>query len=266
MIQAEVEPEVTMSQIKFMRPGDYLENAKSIMVLGLNMPQGAIDSCARYDGEAVGSYAFVTYQSQRLLYLAALHVTKALHAQGYSAHITSDLSGTAGMTANSRGIQADVFSNRFAAVAAGMGRLSNCGFVLNPEHGASVRHLAIVTDAELAETPLCTDELAAECSDCQACVSACKTQAFMEPIEFSLGPNVETFHRIDVNRCEWAKRYSFIPESGNQFMGWNFDIKAPQDITEKNLSDAMKQTPPISKHHACSFERCFMSCTLVRTQ
>jgi epoxyqueuosine reductase QueG len=262
----EVKPEVTVSEMKFLRPEDYLTDAKSVIVLGLKMPQGAIECCARYDCEAIGPYAFVTYESHRVMYLAALNMAKELNKLGFKAKVTSDLSNTAAMVGNSRGSQADVFSNRFAAVSAGLGRLSKCGFVINPEHGGGMRYLAIVTDAELTESEVCSADLATACTNCESCVKSCKTQAFQEPVEFALDGVSESFHRIDTNRCEWAKRYTFIPESGNMFMGWDFEIKAPEKITKENLHEAMKQIPPISKHHACGFEKCFMSCPIVRSQ
>jgi ferredoxin len=200
------------------------------------------------------------------MYLAALNMARKLNKLGYKAKITSDLSNTASLVSNSRGMQADIFSNSFAAVAAGLGRLSKCGFVINPEHGAEMRYLAIVTDAKLDETALCDADPASACASCDSCLNACRTKAFQEMIEFELDGLTEKFHRIDTNRCEWAKRYSFIPESGNMFMGWDFKIETPDQVTKDNLTEAMRQTPPISKHHACNFEKCFMACPVVRDQ
>lgn len=266
MAHVEVDPVVTSSTLKFLRPKDYLDDARSVLVLEMKMPRGAIEGCARFDGEAIGGYAFVTYESQRLLYYAATRVMKQLWDAGYAAIATSDLAGTGATIGNSRGPQADVFTNRFAAVAAGLGRLGKCGFVVGPEHGTGARRVAIVTNAVLPESTLRGDGLIEACEHCSKCVDSCPVEAFREEVSFELEGIKESFLRVDVNRCEWAKRHSFVPECGNQFMGWDFAVDLPAEISKNALAEAMRKTPPITKHHPCNFEICFMACPLTRTQ
>jgi epoxyqueuosine reductase len=63
-----------------------------------------------------------------------------------------------------------VFSHRYAAVAAGIGRLGWSGNVLTPEHGALVELGTVVTSAELEPNPLVEEN---PCDRCKLCTAAC---------------------------------------------------------------------------------------------
>ncbi len=78
------------------------------------------------------------------------------------------------------------FSHRYAAVAAGLGRIGWSGNVMTPEYGARVYLSSVVTDAPLeADSPL--DE--SPCDNCNICLHACPG-GFMsktESVTFTLG-------------------------------------------------------------------------------
>ena len=66
-----------------------------------------------------------------------------------------------------------IFSHRYAAVAAGLGRLGWSGNVLTREYGALVELGTIVTDAELEPDPLLEEN---PCDRCKLCTAACPVQ------------------------------------------------------------------------------------------
>jgi len=64
------------------------------------------------------------------------------------------------------------FSHRYAAVAAGLGRVGWSGNVLTPEYGAAVVLCSVITSAKLHEDPLLEEN---PCDGCRSCVSSCPT-------------------------------------------------------------------------------------------
>lgn len=251
---------------KLKKPSDYVENAKSVIVMGLRVPGGSVDCTGRYDAEAVGPYAFAQYESNRLLAIAGLKLINFLEKQGFKAAMTNDLVKTASFVGNPRGLLPDAFSNRFAAVAAGLGRLTKAGYLKNSEFGVNMRYVAIITDAELPCNPVETEELAEICAECGLCESACANKSFGDKIALEVEGVKNDFLKIDANRCDWCKRYSLTADAGNQFMGWKFNEPLPEKITEENLKAALDRTPPIQKHLPCNFEKCLMACPYARKQ
>ena len=63
------------------------------------------------------------------------------------------------------------------AVRCGLGEIGLHGVVLTPEFGPMQRYCFVLTDAELAETPLPEERL---CDRCRACVKACPGHAIAE--------------------------------------------------------------------------------------
>lgn len=114
-----------------------------------------------------------------------------------------------------------------------------------------MRYVAIVTDAELApERGAKSVELG--CAGCSgSCFSACKTAAFQPEVhEIVLGGVPQRFRKFDVNRCNWAKRYSLVGSEGNQYTGWHLDLAYPEQLNEETLADALRQLPHIEKNPA----------------
>ena len=143
------EPEIHVETIKTKTPEDHLPGAKSVIVVGLRLPKASVRRTALEPAEAVGPYAFAQYDSINLLALWGFRAMRWLEDRGYRAMMTFDLTGTGSVVGNPRGEQPDAFCNRFAAVAAGLGRIGKGGFVLTPEFGPNVRFAAIVTDADM---------------------------------------------------------------------------------------------------------------------
>ncbi|MCF7854180.1 MAG: hypothetical protein K9N51_05225 [Candidatus Pacebacteria bacterium] len=250
-------------------PADHLKGAKSVIVLGMRMPAHSVERVTRSPAEAIGPYAFATYQSQRQLRLVAIRLIRELNRAGMSCTATYDLCGTGSLAANPRGEQPNAFCNRFAAVSAGLGTLTRGGFVRNPVYGANVRYLAIVVDAELDEDPLADlAGLRQTCDQgCTRCVDHCTVNAFASnTATIRMGDRELTFAPIRQVRCDWALRYGLVPEEGVKFTGSLSNAPIPEEVTVETLADGMTKQDTILKMRPCVAEMCMMACPYVRSQ
>jgi epoxyqueuosine reductase QueG len=255
------DPEITSRRLRTLAPVDHLRGAKSVIVVGLRLPKASVERTALPPAEAVGPYTFAQYESIALLRLWGFRAMRWLEDRGFRATLTFDLCGTASFVGNPRGEQHDAFSNRFAAVAAGLGRLSKAGFVVTPEFGANVRFVAIVTDVELPADTVCKDKaLLEKCGSCQRCLDACRAAAFGCKVSVKIDGVTERFHVVDHKRCDWAKRYSLVGEEGVNFTGWKIKVPLPEKIDAETLAAGLRQHPPIPKYRPCNFEACVLAC------
>jgi ferredoxin len=178
--------------------------------------------------------------------------------------IVNDLTGTDSETANPRGPQPDLFSNRFAGLAAGLGRLTVSGHLATPQFGLRQRLIAVVTDAPLTASPLMPSGQPETCAACsRPCVSRCPSQAITAqtaPLECE--GRRYAFNRIDGKRCDWVKRYALMGESGFKYLGSKTDIAAPAQPTVAELEAALKQHDPIKKYRPVVAEPCVIHCPL----
>ena len=214
----------------------------------------------------MGPYAFCQYESERLLATIAMRAARMLEDAGFRAAAAFDLSGTGSSVGNPRGEQPDAFCNRFAAVAAGLGRLGRGGFVITPEFGPNVRFVAVVTDAELTGDPPGPAGHPDACRECRRCVEACSTRAFGGEVALAVGGSRQEFTVLDRARCDWAKRYSLVGSEGGDFTGYGVTVSAPAEIDEDSLASALRLHHPIAKYRPCNFEACVMACPLAREQ
>jgi epoxyqueuosine reductase QueG len=259
------QPAITARKRHLPDPAALLPGGKSVFVFGIALPHGSVDVTARTPAEAVGPYAFALYENLNYLRRVALRLSQWLSRQGVKAFVSSDLLGTGSMTASPRGAIPDLFSNRFEAWSAGLGRFAKAGFLVNPRFGTNVRYMAVVVDRELGESPMLADFRAERCEACGArCVAACATQAFGGEVTAEAQGVRDTFLKIKTLRCDWAKRYSLIADEGCGFVGWKLTLPPPEAITAGALDAALRQQPPIPKYRPCNFEACAMACPYTR--
>jgi epoxyqueuosine reductase QueG len=260
--------DVTERRRKVFTPADHLPGAKSVIVLGVRMPAESVERTMRGPAEAIGPYAFATYQSRRQLRLAALGLIKRLKGWGVNAAATYDLCGTGSFAANPRGAQPNAFTNRFAAVAAGLGTLTKGGFVRNPQFGPNMRYLAVVVDADLREDALADlAGLRSECdAGCERCITHCTVNAFKAPATVAVNDAELTFNPVEQVRCDWALRYGLVPEEGVMYTGSKSDAPIPENVTAEALADGMTKQDTILKIRPCVAEVCMLACPYTRTQ
>ncbi|MBR2373595.1 MAG: hypothetical protein IKA87_05130, partial [Lentisphaeria bacterium] len=109
------------------------------------------------------------------------------------------------------------------------------------------------------------------CRSCdQRCVKGCKTSAFGGLEEIELEGVKYSFRKIDINRCNWAKRYSLIASEGNQYTGWQLDEAYPEnadiETLRSKLDESLRKVPQIEKIRPCNFEQCLLECPHSRKQ
>jgi epoxyqueuosine reductase QueG len=257
------EPQITQRQRAVRRPGDWLEGAKSVLVFGLRMHREVLQWATRPPAEAVGPYCFQSYATTWLNTVIGYRLTQRLGDFGYAGVMTTDLSGTASVMASPRGLLPDQFSNRFAAVAAGLGWLTTSGHLATSQFGLRQRCLAIVTDAPLTASPLVSPAAEMDlCRECdERCVAACPTQAFTaQRVELTCEGHQYAFLRTDPKRCDWAKRHALVAKSGFGYLGSPLDEPPPEPITPEALADALRQHDPIKKYRPVVAEPCVIEC------
>ena len=100
------------------------------------------------------------------------------------------------------------WSQRHAAVAAGLGELGLNNMFICPEYGIRVRLGSVITDAPLAPDPL--EKIGETCTQCGACVEACPApKPFGERRTYELMPGYAltccTFQKDRCGRAECAQ-------------------------------------------------------------
>ncbi len=158
-----------------------LPETKTVIGLGFRILRGI------YRGVEEGStyYQYTTMavenMEETVMPLAGLRVANLIEETGAIAlpqrrhqQILGDTDGTnpeVAYTAIYRGRTAEVqLDFERAAVLCGLGELGLSGALLTDDYGPFVRYCFILTDAELAETPLAAPHL---CDKCGKCLSAC---------------------------------------------------------------------------------------------
>jgi epoxyqueuosine reductase QueG len=180
------------------RPGDYLEDARSIVLLGTHMLDLPLDELPATRKEYTVNFHMANTRLNHALFDAAGHLQDQGHKvfpvpylemPGWNLdkrpawllkmlrHLTAvprvhDILNEKVLWEN--------LSFRHMAVEAGLGEIGVNNLLLHPEHGARVRFVALLTDAELPagkprEAVLCRPE---GCG--YACVKACPVGALSE--------------------------------------------------------------------------------------
>lgn len=259
-------PDVHTRRRNVRDPSTVLNGAKSVFVFGIALPQGTVDITARTASDSVGPYAFALYENLNYLRRVALRLVQWLDRFGIKAYVSDDLLDAGSATASPRGEVPDLFSNRFEAFAAGLGRFAKAGYLVNEKYGTNVRYMALVIDCELAEDDYAATAITA-CKQCdEPCIRTCATKAFAESVTFSVDQITESFYRLDTKRCDWAKRYCLVASEGCGYTGWTLDLPVPTVVTEEEVAQGVAQQPPIPKYRPCNFEACAMACPLQRAQ
>lgn len=261
------QPEITAETRRVFTAADYLPGAKSVLVIGLRMHRQVLEQAVKPPAEAVGPYAFQTYVTRWQGGLMASKIAAKLQDFGFRAVIAPDLDGLGSAVASPRGFIEDGFANRFAAVAAGLGGLTQAGRVFTPDFGIRQRFIAIVTDADLDADPVAALRPTL-CEACpERCVAACPTAAMSDgKVKFECEGVPFEFNRIDLNRCDWAKRYAITGDEGFKYLGSPLNRLPEGDITAEKLAAALKEHDPIKKYRPVACEPCVINCPYGRKQ
>ncbi len=213
-------------------PADYLPGVRSVIVLGMRIPEGVMDVAGRYDepGKTMGPYMWYGYVVPNWdLSSAAVRVAKALERAGFKGlpFPPTGLNYKFGSRAD--------FSHRHAAVAAGLGEFGLSALVLTPEFGAWQRFVSILTDAPLRPTPLYDGPSLCRPGDCErACITSCPTQALAGRVTVTVAGRRFGYARTDTVRCRWP-----FAEEGFR----RTKLTLPDDAGEEEFRRLVRSTP-----------------------
>lgn len=258
-------PEITARRKVVQRPDDHLPGAKAVLVFGMRLHEEVLRWATKPPAEAVGPYSYQTYVTNFLGWTIAVRLVKQLEEWGYRARIMIDATGTDSVTANPRGPQPDLFSNRFAGLAAGLGYLTTSGHLASPQFGIRQRLIAVVTDAPLTPSDLFDPrDSVNRCATCDdLCVKACPSNAFNGTrVDLMLEGMTYGFTKTNAKRCDWAKRYVLSGDSGFKYLGSRVDIAPGETVTQASLADALVQHDRITKYRPVVAEPCVLKCPL----
>ncbi len=279
------DPEVRKVSRKLFKAADYINGAKSIIMIGMHYPDASAERAGQPPAEAVGPYVFAQYEVRRQLSYAAHSTVKYLNSAGYKAMYTFDLMGMGSQIVTPRGYYADSKANSLAAAAAGIGGLTYSGMVYNEEFGINQIFVAVVTDAPLAAGILkagktcvtypadgTTDlnkcdinkKVQQYCAECRKCITICPAAAFTEKKAIDIETNGMTLHYVPVEtkRCDWSSKYALCGEDGVRYTGSKTNELPPADITKEALAAAAAKSDPVLKFRGVTAEKCIVRCPM----
>ena len=242
------------------KPADYLKSAASVIVVAVRLPHASIDWVGKGPGKKAGHYAGVTHEEAvNQLMFPARAIARRLDELGYNVAVASDLTGLASRLYSPEA--PDLASNRFAAVAAGLGEIGWNGLAMTPEYGARQRFIALVTDAPLVADPLYRGP--SLCRRCGACAKECPAKALSETNSVGIDVEGKRFEwaAMDRLRCDWVKRYALLAAGGPVFAGSVTDFPIPDAITPEAVCDAVRRSDRFQRPgYTAIVERCFTEC------
>ncbi|HHL41542.1 MAG TPA: epoxyqueuosine reductase [Candidatus Bathyarchaeota archaeon] len=154
------------------KTSDYLEGAKSLIILGIRVWDDLFDMVVRVDDH-------MEYPDEWRGRYYARRMMRHLNKLGYETVLEPDL-----------------LSKKRMAQMGGIGQFGKQSLIIHPEYGPWIRLRSILTDAELVPTEPFTEDL---CGDCDECVKACPVGA-LSPYE------------VDPDKCllglKWEDRLS----------------------------------------------------------
>lgn len=228
---------------KMMHPQALLPETKSVIVAAVRYARMVIERFGRPPGEYLGYGAFQEEMNLRLRRIA-MDVTRHLEADGFAAlpipptnvYRRSPYKGRPGFCAD--------FSNRHAAVAAGMGEFGWSGLVLTEQYGPRQRFVSVLTDAEFLPDPMYNGpEL---CDGCGLCVTYCPMGAVKpigsEPKTCRIAGREFRYSNTNLYRCAYSEDFQCATEEGPRYGGRTADeYQLPEgDIGEKELVEASR--------------------------
>lgn len=242
------------------RPQDLLPGAKSVVSIGTRVSKGPqlgqqMALRDRRFRHAAFSYRWLGYGLINMYFndRAAFLVSRMLEESG---HPSVPIVGS-GVEEMSQMMAA--FSNRHAAVAAGLGEIGWNGLCLTPENGPRQRFSSVITTASLEPDPmyggpkLCVPEICKKLSNGRpVCVSACPLHLFSnrETTEAIIGDRHFTYAAMDHAKCGGTIGLGIHP----LVLGAD-SPKIPRVVDMDVIADLVAKAPPWLKLVTVAFGR-----------
>jgi len=132
-----------------------------------------------------------------LLDQSAYHLVRFIEEKGYNA-----LAIPASQTVDWQNQKGHI-SHKLLAVEAGLGFIGKSGLVVNPQYGARVRYVSVLTDLEFEPDK----KIVGDCSNCKKCITSCPAGAISE-------------QGVDLKKClAKLKEFARMPGIGQYICG-----------------------------------------------
>ncbi|MDP2726735.1 MAG: hypothetical protein Q8P59_04255 [Dehalococcoidia bacterium] len=184
------------------RPRDLLPKALSVVAIGVAMNRGVMEANEiAFRGLRHAIYPYMLYGYVQLnghLATIAHHLSRMLEKEG---HVTLPIPPSPPSDALD---SVGVFSNRHAAVAAGLGQFGWHSLLIMPQAGSRLRLVSIITEAELKPDPMYSGRPICDVKKCRyVCVRRCPTGAISmkDGTEVSIGGQDLQYAVIDKWKC-----------------------------------------------------------------
>jgi epoxyqueuosine reductase QueG len=221
------------------RPTDLLPDAKSVVVMAVKLSLGAVQTVFRAHEDGLrhamciyGSYAYSLYPNYYLKY-AAYEMARFLERKGYMSTPVPSGPGSAGAP----------FSNRHAAVAAGIGTFGWLSIVMTPDYGPRIRIVSVITRADIEPDPMQKEIEMCNPEKCGICIKVCPTQAISPTRSktVKMGDREFTYGWVDFPRC-------MIGTQGltTKTLGFK-DFDFPENPTVQDVQKATENMDPRQK-------------------
>lgn len=240
------------------KPRNLLENASSVISIGVRIGEGVREANrAAYRGLRHSIYIYERFGYTLLneeLDRAAHHLARVLEKDGHIAMPVPSSSPSDGYALKG------VFSNRHAAVAAGLGEFGWNTLLVTPDNGPRLRLAAVITDAQLDPDPIYNGKRICNRERCNVCVSVCPMNAISkdQSVKVTIGDRTYEYAKLDKMRCSFG-----IAALSSKTLGrTDFEIP-PNPSHEDYLRILSKEDPWQKMERAGSMcGRCIINCPI----
>ncbi len=237
---------------------EMLPGAKTLLVLGVELPRRMVELAARQEADCAISYNFANYQAMREAFWTAQDVAAKLQEQGFESLPLVEIVPNATWRKTPLGGLPDLRSQAPFAVAAGLGFRGRHGFLINPKSGSCQRFAFVLSTKEFPQS----QQLEGQCPEnCRACAEACPVAALAS------GSDKQLFDRDEV-KCEWALALGMVEGEGTATAGWRLpDLPIPETLDDAKRQAALAQKDPVQvlcyqrpNQGDTPVERCLQAC------
>lgn len=250
------------------KPNDFLADAKTVIVMGKKIPEGAIESNnLAYNGgyrDGIFSYMIFGYNKindvlNNTLYKIALYIEEKMGEKAFIIPAS---------TPRDEYEMMGVMSNRHAAVLAGIATFGWNGLALTADAGPRVRYCQMITNIELDPqeyNQMLEPDSICDRSKCRVCIDVCPVKAFPETDahEFYVDDKLIRYAKLNRPRCRTGvtglaagtagRLNAIIPEGINKVEDW-LDIAKNDDKWNR------------MERVASMCGRCMITCPVGRTK